>query len=117
MRPWPTDPEGYCPSHSPLRATARAAERSRGGQAHAGRPVDPSSPQAPNLTSGPKIIATLDRAAKAMATGDMSAREAAALAALGRLALATLERDQAADIARLAKLVEERAPQTIGRRR
>jgi hypothetical protein len=111
-------PDGLlCRAHDPAHREAMQAARARGGRNKAKAPADPNAPQAPDLTTGPKIIRTLDQAAKAMATGAMSAREAAALAALGRLALASLERDQQAQLDRLERLVAEHAPKTAGRRR
>jgi len=79
--------------------------------------VDSTGPQAPDLTTGPRIIATLDRAAKAMAAGTMSVKAASALAALGRLALQVLKDDQAEAIRGLEKLIEDRSLATMGRRR
>jgi hypothetical protein len=94
------------------------AARARGGRnkAKAG-PADPTAPQQPDLRTGPAIIATLDRAAKAMADGSMSVNAASALAALGRLALQVLKEDQAEQIAQLAAKVKAMQPQTHGRRR
>lgn len=106
-------PNGFCRAHDPALYEEMQAARRRGGRPR----KDPSAPQAPDLTTGPKIIATLDRAAKAMASGIISANHASALAALGRLALATLERDQGERLARLEKIAAAQAPQTIGRRR
>jgi hypothetical protein len=106
-----------CYLHGPDAAAARSRGGRAKGQRAQGPPLDSTGPQAPDLTTGPKIITTLDRAAKAMAAGDMSAREAAALASLGRLALATLAKDQAVMIRQLQKIVAQRQPQALGGRR
>jgi hypothetical protein len=111
-----------CYLHGPDAQAARA----RGGQARAAKRQAPAeatleSPAegqwAPDFTTGPKIVTSMDQIAKALAAGTMSANAASSLAALGRLALACLERDQQAQLDRLERLVAERAPKTAGRRR
>jgi len=109
-----------CFLHGPDAQAARARGGRAKGKHQAGTEPTAEAPGAqwaPDLPTGPKIVKSMDQAAKALAAGTMSATAVSSLAALGRLALATLARDQAAQIAALAAKVEAQQPHVIGRRR